>query len=212
MRRPSIASSEKAAVEDLYYGELMNAPEIASRYGVSVDAVYSFMRRHKLLRRPSAYSNKIEYERRELSFKYTLPDGASNKGLEIAGSMLYWAEGCKSDKTATVDFANSDPDMIRVFLRFFAERFAVTESKLRVYLYAYANQDVASIMDYWIKVTNIPKEQFLKPYIRHDFNVKQTRIMRYGLVHVRYNDKKLLSEIKKMIHSHVLLFANAPVG
>lgn len=38
------------------------------------------------------------------------------KGLHLAGCMLYWAEGAKSRNT--IEFANSDPNMVRLFCRF----------------------------------------------------------------------------------------------
>lgn len=39
-----------------------------------------------------------------------------DEGLHLAGCMLYWAEGAKSRNT--IEFANSDPNMVRLFCRF----------------------------------------------------------------------------------------------
>src|SRR5437879_1769492 len=47
------------------------------------------------------------------------------KGLQlahIAGCMLYWAEGSKSRNS--VQFVNSDPEMVRFFVRFLRTSFA----------------------------------------------------------------------------------------
>ena len=43
----------------------------------------------------------------------------------------------------------------------------------------------------------ISLNQFIKPYIREDFKVDKIDKMKYGLVHIRYSDKKLFLQIKK---------------
>lgn len=73
------------------------------------------------------------------------------------------------------------------------------ESRLRVYLYCYSNQDVDDLISYWSSICDIPKSQFTKPYVRKDFNPNQVRKMEHGLIHIRYSDKVILSGIKEMI-------------
>lgn len=90
------------------------------------------------------------------------------------GTMLYWAEGAKSGKLGKnkiVDFTNSDPKMILVFLYFLREFCGIDEKRLRCLLYCYSNQNVYKLMRYWSKITHIPISQFTKPYIRSDFRV-----------------------------------------
>ena len=126
--------------------------------------------------------------------------------LKVAGAMLYWAEGYKGsiEKPADrIDFTNSDPDMISVFVTFLRTIFILDEQKFRILLYAYSDQNIPELISFWSLHTKIPKEQFTKPYIRTDFRI-DGRKMKYGLVHIRYYDKKLLSELKKMIHSYSL--------
>ncbi len=45
-------------------------------------------------------------------------------------------------------------------------------------------------------------QQFSQPYIRKDFK-KDGRKMKYGLVHIRYSDKKLLLEIENMVDYYI---------
>ncbi|KKP87950.1 MAG: hypothetical protein UR93_C0026G0006, partial [Berkelbacteria bacterium GW2011_GWA2_35_9] len=135
--------------------------------------------------KPLSYSIKKELTRKETKVK-------------IAGLMVYWAEGSKRGKN-TVDLANSDPVMITLFLRLLREIYQVTESRLRVLVYCYSNQSVKKIISYWGKITNIPREQFSKPYIRNDYAQKQIGRMPYGLIHIRYSDTKLLAQIKSDI-------------
>ncbi len=123
--------------------------------------------------------------------------------------MLYWGEGYKGNErlpAAGVDFANSDYRMILLFLKFLRSVFVLDEKRFRIYVYCYSNQNTEEIIQFWSKITKVPKTQFTKPYIRTDFKTTANK-MPYGLIHVRYSDKKLLLEIKSMIESYVKKYA-----
>ena len=98
-----------------------------------------------------------------------------------------------------VDFANSDKDMILLFLKFLRRVCGIDEKKLRVYSYFYSNQDISKNINYWSKLTRVSKKQFSKPYIRDGFKEEKRDKMPYGLIHIRYNDKKLLNLILSWI-------------
>lgn len=115
--------------------------------------------------------------------------------------MLYWGEGYKgtpSSRSLGVDFANSDPAMIRIFMNFLRSVYILDEKRLRIFMYCYLDQNIQELMKFWSKITKIPLGQFSKPYVRKDFK-NGGRKMSYGLVHIRYSDKKLLIDIKNMI-------------
>ena len=193
---------EISEVKSLYYDQRLSVREIAEKLGVSIDAIYGFMRRHHLSRRTNAQQNAVRFEKKRPSFCIRKKLTILEERLKIAGIMLYWGEGFQSEKAHNIDFANCKPRMIRVFLNFLRIICSVDERKLRIYLYAYSNQDIQSIIEFWSKFTGIPKSQFSKPYIRHDFKVEQSGKMKYGLIHVRYYDKKLLQLIKQWIEEY----------
>jgi hypothetical protein len=118
---------------------------------------------------------------------------SEDASLKIAGIMLYWAEGTL--KGSTVDFANSDPRMVRVFLKFLREICGVNEDRLRLYLYTYSYLNLNKTKEFWHTVTGIPLSQFTKPYIRNGHLNISKRKLEHGLVHIRYNDKRLLDTI-----------------
>lgn len=123
------------------------------------------------------------------------------KQLKIAGIMLYWAEGTFNGNT--VDFTNSNAEMIKIFLKFLRKICGINEERLRVYLYAYEHQNISELQDYWHTVTNIKLSQFTKPFIRkNNLNVTKRKLP-YGLVHIRYNDKKLLGSLKSWIDNYI---------
>lgn len=131
-----------------------------------------------------------------------------DRELKAMGTMLYWAEGFQSNYADIVDFANSKPAMITLFLKFLRRICGIDESRLRVYLYCYSNQNVEGLINYWSKLTGIPKLQFTKPYVRQDFKVEKIGKMKHGLIHIRYYDKKLLELIKKWTEEYVKEYAS----
>lgn len=185
-------------IKRLYYKELLSMEDIGKRIGVPLDAVYYFMKRHNLKRRTFSDGNKIYFFKKKPSFKIKKNLCNSDRKLKTIGTMLYWAEGSKlGGKSEIVDFANSDPTMISIFTSFLKKICGINESKLRVLLYCYSNQNIGKLINFWSKLTKIPKSQFTKPYIRNDFKKNKENKMFYGLVHIRYGDKKLLLMINK---------------
>ena len=114
--------------------------------------------------------------------------------LRICALALYWGEGAKSLRARVVDIVNSDPAVIKIFLRFLREIVRVNEQKLRVYLYCFSDQDIGELLRFWSSELRIPLEQFTKPYVREAGEFR-TRKMPHGVVHLRYNDKKLLERL-----------------
>lgn len=185
-------------VKQLYYTDKLSARAIAGKLGVSIDAVFYCMRKNGFIRRKPNESNYFRFERCKPSFNLRKLKTEKLRILKVVGVMLYWGEGYKASKSM-VDFANSDKDMIQLFLKFLRRVCGIDEKKFRVYCYFYANQDIKKNIEFWSKITRIDKKQFTKPYIRHDFRKDKLDKMPYGLIHIRYSDKKLLNLIKEWI-------------
>lgn len=193
----------KRLIKKLYYQDKLSTTEIGRKLKISPWAVLRAMRRMELKPRTIKEANNNLFARKKPSFCIKKNLTVAEQKLKMAGTMLYWAEGGKSlGRYWTVDLANSDPEMVRIFLKFLRKICAINEKRLRVQLYCYANQDIEKIKNYWYKVTNIPKNQFIKPYIRKDFRAEQKDRMQHGLVHVRYCDKKLLLTIENWIKEY----------
>ena len=193
----------KKLVKKFYYKEKLSTIEIGKKLKITPSVVVKFMERMNLSRRTFLEANFNAFARKKLSFFIKNNLTVKEQKLKIAGIMLYWAEGGKSlGKYSAVDLANSDPDMLKIFLKFLRKICRVDEKKLRVQLYCYANQDIERLKDFWYKVTNISKKQFIKPYVRQDFKIEQKDRMKNGLIHVRYNDKKLLYLIESLIKEY----------
>ena len=108
----------------------------------------------------------------------------SEQAFLAAGAALYAGEGGKTD--GEVLLANSDPDLIRFFLRWLRHFFVVDESRLRVRLYLHEGLDLNAAITFWADLTSIPASQFHKPYrAENDESIRHNKHP-HGCVAVRY--------------------------
>lgn len=80
-----------------------------------------------------------------------------------AGVVAYWAEGGKSQE---LRFANSDPDLIRLFLDWIGRYLDVPISDLTVRLHLHSGQNEQERKRFWSLELGIPIAQFQKTYIK----------------------------------------------
>lgn len=189
---PLIDVKELEEIQRLYRDEQLNFHEVAARMGVGPWRVYRLMRQNGIPRRRGSEQNYVTYKNKpQFSPRQTLT--VDDERLRVAGTMLYLAEGAK--RQGVVDFTNSDPRLIMVFLTFLRRICGVSEVRLRAALFAYADQDVQRLHRFWSECTGIPLSQFIKPYVRPLTPNVSRRKMSVGLLHVRYCDRRLLELI-----------------
>ncbi len=178
-------------ISSLYHKE-HSASEIADKLKIPLHRVYDSLVRQKIPRRDNTAQHRIRFERTPLSFKFREKFTQRQQGLLIAGVMLYFGEGAKTG--STVDFANSDPLTLKIFLRFLREICGINEKRLRLYLYCFADQSPDMLILFWSKSLKVSKKHFTRPYVRKVVKTNQ-RVMKNGVLHIRYSDKRLLQKI-----------------
>lgn len=90
----------------------------------------------------------------------------TKRELFISGVALYWAEGFKKD--SRLGFANSDPAMINLFLKWLMDCCNVPKIgiRVRVGLNISHKNKVDVVEKYWSEITDIPLSQFQKPFFQ----------------------------------------------
>ncbi len=88
----------------------------------------------------------------------------NRRELLLVGLALYWSEGSKSDRNRRVEFCNSDPAMIKLFITWLVDCFKEKSENLTVVvginnIHAFREKEVKR---YWSQVLNIPLAQFRK--------------------------------------------------
>lgn len=199
--RAALSPKQQQEAARLYKSGL-SAQQIANYFGVSIHASYYTLRRLEVPRRSIVEANRVRFEAKPLSYDLKMRLGKGEDRLKMAAIMLYWAEGYKVGK-GTVDFANSDPDMVVIFWKFLSEICRVDRKRVRLHLYAYEGQNIRSLKRFWTDLLGLPEQAFVKPYIKKAATPgPRGPRMIHGLVHIRYSDKKLFKQIIKWIDEY----------
>lgn len=123
---------------------------------------------------------------------------------KVICALLYWCEGAKNPYQG-VDFVNSDPDLIKMFLNLFRDTFSPDEKKFRACIHLHQYHDPEKQLKFWAQITSIPREQFIKAYLKPHTG-KRIRENYQGCISVRYysNDvaRQLLSVAKVFLKNY----------
>lgn len=201
MPYPKFWTTDKLSKLKSLYDSGLSMKEVGRHFNKSVNSIAKIMARENIGRRLASQTRKTHFLKTPLSFTSKIKLSTQEIKLKIAGLMLYWGEGAKRNANR-IDFANSDPEMILVFLKFLRKIYQVKESKFRIYLYSYHSLPTDDLINYWSNLTNIPISQFSKPYIRAKSELKHDK-MQHGLIHIRYSDIRLL----KLVMDEIEQFA-----
>ncbi|MDP2720345.1 MAG: hypothetical protein Q8O75_00015 [bacterium] len=114
--------------------------------------------------------------------------------LFLVGLSLYAAEG---DKNALerVKFANSDPSLVVLMMRWFREICLVSESRFRVALHIHNLHSNRFVTSFWVKKTGVPKSQFYKLYIKQSTLGYRKNVLYNGTCSVIISSKDLFRKI-----------------
>lgn len=191
MPKKKITFEQEGLVREYYIGGFSGL-EISLKMGLSLKQIYSALRRMGVLMRNFSEQNRVRFQKKPLSFNFKEKLLSNEKELLVAGIMLYYGEGAKTGHT--VDFANGDPRLLKLFLKFLREICRVDKKKLRFYLYCFSNQNSEQLICFWCSQLSVEPWQFTKPYVRSTLN-KGNRTLANGVLHIRYSDKRLLEKI-----------------
>ena len=125
----------------------------------------------------------------------------TKKDLLLIGSVLYWAEGSMRSRWR-VGFANSDPDMIKIVMRFFREICCIDEEKFNAKVHLHPNIKENKAVNFWSKVSGIPKNQFTPSQTQISKSSKKRRNphqLPYGTLHLSIHSVDMANQIKGWI-------------
>lgn len=116
--------------------------------------------------------------------------------LFIAGLMLYWGEGDKLSKS-NVRLANTDPQLILLYLTFLRQVCRIPEAKIRIHLLLYPDIDRESAMRFWAFATKLSRSHFVKPVIIQGKH--KSKRLAYGVCNVVVSSTYLKVKIKEWL-------------
>lgn len=108
----------------------------------------------------------------------------TDREILIAGAIAYWCEGTKSKPYRHADrvvFMNSDPGLVRFFLRFL-EAAGVDRDDLILRVCIHENADAEAAQRFWVEATGVSPPQFRSPTLKRH-NPKTVRMNVAGNYH-----------------------------
>lgn len=114
------------------------------------------------------------------------------KEFWLIGIGLYWAEGTKEKERNVgqgVSFNNSDPRMIKFFLRWLKEILRIKDDdiKFEIYIHENSQNSIDKVKRYWAKITNNDLDKFRYIYFKKNrvrTNRKNIGDTYYGLLRI----------------------------
>jgi hypothetical protein len=106
----------------------------------------------------------------------------SKRELWLIGTALYWAEGSKEKEGrpgSGINFSNSDPEMIILFLKWLTEIVGVKKEEIgcEIYTHDIFHDEVGRFQKFWSQKTGLPISYFKTVYFkRNKINTKRKNI------------------------------------
>ena len=136
----------------------------------------------------------------------------SKRELWLMGTMLYWAEGTKEKEWhpgSGIQFTNSDPFMIKFFLRWLLEVMEIPKEAISFEITIHENNKhrLPEVRQQWSSISKFPVEKFTHIYFkRHNPKTKRRNIGEgyFGVLKIRVsasskNYRKIAGWIKGVI-------------
>ncbi|OGZ65652.1 MAG: hypothetical protein A3D34_00935 [Candidatus Staskawiczbacteria bacterium RIFCSPHIGHO2_02_FULL_33_16] len=125
----------------------------------------------------------------------------SKRELWLIGVALYWAEGSKEKEYnpgSRMVFSNSDPYMIKLFLKWLINIIKVPREKIyfSIYIHESHKDNLERTVIHWSKYTDYPKQEFSKIYFkRNKINTKRKNIREnyFGLLRISVIESSTLN-------------------
>lgn len=108
----------------------------------------------------------------------------SKRDLWILGLGLWLGEGSKT--LEQIRLVNSNPDIIRIFIKWLREICQLSTLNITVAMHLYPDSDETECKQYWMNITQLPEDQFRKTQIDKRLNKQVSKIgkNKFGTLHV----------------------------
>ena len=117
----------------------------------------------------------------------------------MVAALLFWCEGGKR-RLSTLTFINSDPSMIKTFLRALRKGFSLDERKFSITLHLHEYHSMVKQTEFWSVTTGIPGARFTQPYMKPHTG-KRKREGYQGCISLNYHDARLARTLSALYHS-----------
>jgi hypothetical protein len=121
--------------------------------------------------------------------------------LHLAGCMLYWAEGGKIRNR--IYFANSDPNMHVLFMRFLREEMGIHDSEIVMYIHCHTADEgqKRELEDFWLGLLHLTRANHRKTFTKKGSEIQRS-ILQYGVCGIGVNKVSIAQHIYGAIQEY----------
>ncbi len=204
---PKMTKIEKKKLQELYTVQRLSMKEVASTLNCSIHKVQYWMDRYGIPRRSRSEALYCKNNPHGDPFNPNPKIFEANALLFGIGIGLYWGEGNKANKYS-VRLGNTDPDLIKVFIKFLIEIYDVSFADLRFGLQIFSDVDAESAKKFWMTKVGAESSQFYKITVTISTKVGTYRHKnKNGVLTVYFHNKKfrdiIVNEVQKCRDSSV---------
>lgn len=139
--------------------------------------------------------------------------GITDISFFVAGLILYLAEGGKTDYSRII-LSNTDPRIIKFFVRWLNEFLQIPKDKMRAWLHLYENMDLQKEKEFWKNELGFKNGQFYKPYVSKlkpaSFSYKES--YRHGTCSIYFGSVEKKQELTMAIQAFLDIYEERTKG
>ncbi len=181
------------------YGDGASMQEIAALQQCSLNRVLYWMSKYGIRRRSISEAAYQKHNPEGDPFTMQPIRTKAQAKLQGIGIGLYWGEGTKSN-LHSVRLGNTDPELLKTFIKFLVELYAVKPEKLRFGLQIFTDINPDEALAYWTQQLSVKASQFYKITVTISGSLGTYRKKsQYGVVTIYYNNKKLRDTIMALL-------------
>ena len=182
-----------------------SAAEVGRDLGIPWRKVIYIMDKHGIKRRTLSEAIYCKHNPDGDPFKIKKQLSHQQECLKALALGLYWAEGSRYNPIS-IRLANSDPSLLKIFIKFLREICGVDLGKIKLWLTVHSDSSIDAALKYWSNQLNISLSQFSKPIIvNHHGNENHKNKFLYGTITLCVHNMKLKRIIEKWLkdYAHV---------
>lgn len=175
----------------MYVGEKKSARQIADVLKCSENRIHYWLKKYAIPKRSIADAIYVKLNPKGDPFLQKSVKSKEDAFLRGLGLGLYWGEGTKSNKHS-VRLGNTDPGIIRAFIRFLENRYGIQKRRLRFGLQLFSDMESGHALNFWCRNLKISQNKFYKVIVTPTRGVGSYRHKtKYGVLTIYFHSKKL---------------------
>lgn len=148
-------------------------------------------------------TESIQKENEEIIEKHKKEiQNLSRRDIMLIGASLYWGEGQKNfGKNYYISFSNSDPEMVRIFMKFLKDILGIHRDIIRFSISAHLRVDRMASRKFWASVVDVPIEKiYYYLAVSKASNGKRPRnLLPHGTFQIRVNRRREFFKVRGLV-------------